>query len=651
MCGIAGLLHFDPSRPVDRAVLDAMTDVLAHRGPDGRGTHVDGALGLGHRRLAVIDLSADAAQPMPNEDGSVWTVLNGELYGFQALRAELEARGHRFRSRSDTEVLVHLYEEEGERLVERLRGMFAFALWDARRRRLVLARDRFGKKPLYYRLDADGLRFGSEVKALLADPAAPRAPDPLALSEYLTYGYVPAPRTAFAGVKKLPPGHVLVVEQDGRHALRRYWSLPLGPKRDGDERRAIEEVREALDEAVRLRMVADVPLGAFLSGGLDSSSVVASMVAASRRPADVRTFSIGFQEATHDESPYAALVAGHLGTSHEALSLAPGAFDDLERIAWHHGEPFADSSCLPTFAVSRLARQRVTVALSGDGGDELFLGYDRYRGARVDELLRRTPRALRAPLENRYLIHLLHLLDPTRRVGQQLTLAREYLGHGLEDMYLRRVEVFWPEVKRTLVSPDLAAATRGHDARDVVRDLLRASPGETWAERCAHADVGSYLVDDILVKVDVASMAFGLEVRAPLLDHVLAERVARLPARLKMRRLATKLALRRAVADRLPREVLRRPKMGFGVPLHAWFRGGLAARLEDALLSRRAVERGLLRPEVVRRLIDQHAAGQVDHQARLFALLMLETWFRQWIDAPAPAVRPARPLPIAGAPR
>jgi asparagine synthase (glutamine-hydrolysing) len=657
MCGIAGLLHFDPGRAVDPGLLDRMTDVLAHRGPDGRGTHTDGPLGLGHRRLAIIDLSPDGAQPMANEDGTVWVVLNGELYNFQALRDGLVARGHRFRSRSDTEVLVHLYEEEGDALVDRLRGMFAFALWDARRRRLLLARDRFGKKPLYYRLDAQGLRFGSEVKAILEDPEVPRTPDPIALSDYLTYGYVPAPRTAFAGVAKLPPGHTLAVEQDGRHHLRRYWALPLGPKRSvasaRDEARAVEELLGTLDEAVRLRLVSDVPLGAFLSGGLDSSAVVASMAAVSPAGAGgVRTFSIGFEEEAWDERAHAAVVARHLGTDHEELVVRPVDFEGLEAIAWHHGEPFADSSCLPTFAVSRLARRRVTVALSGDGGDELFVGYSRYRATRLEERLRRAPWPVRAALRDRVLIHLLHQTARTLPLGGDLAHARVNRHEDEADLYISRVEVCGPALKRALLTHDARAAARGHDSRDLLRGLIAASPGETLTERCAHADVLTYLPDDILVKVDVASMAHGLEARAPLLDHVLAEQVATLPFRLKLRRLETKVALRRAVAPRLPASTLRRPKAGFGVPIRAWFRGGLQGALEDALLSPRARARGLLEPAAVRRLIDEHARGARDHEAVLFALVMLETWHRQWIDRPASPPRPVADVPrpaLAGA--
>ncbi len=648
MCGIAGLLHFDPARKVDPALLDRMTDALAHRGPDGRGTHVDGPCGLGHRRLAIVDLSPDGANPMPNEDGSVWVVLNGEIYDFGKLRAELEGRGHRLRSRTDTEVIVHLYEEVGDAVVDRLRGMFAFALWDGRKRRLLLARDRFGKKPLFYRLHAGGVAFGSELKAILEDPSVPRTPDRQALAEYLSFGYVNAPRTAFEGLSSLPPGHTLAIEQDGRASLRRYWSLPVGDARPlagpGGEERAVEQLAAAVDEAVRIRMVADVPLGAFLSGGLDSSSIVASMVAASPRGAPPpRTFAIGFDEPAFDERAHAERVARHLGTDHETLVLRPEDAAPLERIAWHHDQPLADSSSLPTFAVSRLARRRVTVALSGDGGDELLLGYDRYRGAEVELQLRRTPAALQPLLRSRTLIHLLHLTGRARRVVQELTHERLTAGSTLDESYAARVEVFRPE-QLAAVAGDLV----GPGSREPVARLVRASHGGSFSERCAHADVESYLPGDILAKVDRASMAYALEVRCPLLDHVLAEQIARLPVALKLRRLQGKVALRRAVAHRLPPSTLARKKQGFGAPLARWFRAGLQRTLEEVLLDPRALSRGVTREAGVRALLDEHARG-IDHEARLYALVMLELWFRQWIDPP-PGRLEARPvLAAAGA--
>ena len=621
MCGIAGLLYFDRARAVDPGLLDRMTDVLAHRGPDGRGTHLDGPLGLGHRRLAIIDLSPDGAQPMSNEDGTVWVVLNGEIYNFQELRAQLLAKGHRFASKSDTEVLVHGWEEWGEKLVERLRGMFAFAIWDGRARRLFLARDRFGKKPLFYRLTPEGIWFGSEAKAILQDPEVARVPDRLAIHEYLTYGYVPGTRSAFEGIGKLPPAHVLTVEQDGRQRLASYWSLRLAPKHEamgagpGDLARAAERVRELLDEATRLRLMSDVPLGAFLSGGVDSSAVVAAMCqGAPRGPAGVRTFAIGFSEPDYDESGYAERVARHLGTDHRLLTLTPEGAPGLTRIAWHYGEPFADASCIPTFAVSALARRHV--------------------GTRMRERLQEAPGAVRWLAQNRLLIEGLRRAGRTA-LAAELAHERWHAALPPSDLYLTRLEQVTPEQKAALYTDSLLLLTRARDARERVRLAIAASPGETFTERCAHADALTYLPDDILVKVDVATMAHGLEARAPLLDHVLAEYVARLPFALKMQRLETKRALKEAIRPRVPAEVLTRQKMGFGVPLEHWFRGGFGRLLRDVLLDPRALGRGLFRPEAVERLVEDHVARRADNQNPLFNLLMLELWFRLWID-PAP---------------
>ncbi|MEZ6184314.1 MAG: asparagine synthase (glutamine-hydrolyzing) [Planctomycetota bacterium] len=646
MCGIAGLFYFDPSREVDATLLDRMTDVLAHRGPDGRGTYRDGSLGLGHRRLAIIDLSPDGAQPMSNEDESVWVVLNGEIYNFQELRAELEGKGHTFRSKSDTEVLVHLYEEEGDALVERLRGMFAFAIWDKKNRRLLLARDRFGQKPLYYRQDAAGLHFASEIKGILQDPDVERRPDLRGLHAYLTYGYVPGPVTAFEGISALPPGHTLAVEQDGRASLTRYWALHLAPKHtDVDDtpagrRRAEERVRELIDEAVRLRMISDVPLGAFLSGGVDSSSIVASMCRA--RPQAPKTFAIGFDEAAFDERAYAAEVATHLRTEHEVLVLQPDSFTGLEQIVWHYNQPFADPSCLPTFAVSKLARQHVTVALSGDGGDELFVGYRRYLGTRLEERLRAGHALPRTLARNRFLI------EATRRAGFHdlcMELAHSRWNKDLppSDLYLTRLESLGYGLKGRLYEPGAWGSLVRRDAREVVRRALAGSDGVNFTERCAHADVTTYLPDDILVKVDVASMAYSLECRSPLLDHKLAEYVGRLPFALKMRHLETKRVLKRAMRERLPRSILTRKKMGFGVPLETWFRGQLSQVLQETILSERALARGYFRPAALRQLVDEHVSGRTDWQNPLFTLLMLELWHRQYIDPPAgdPLAKPS----------
>jgi asparagine synthase (glutamine-hydrolysing) len=643
MCGIAGLLRFD-GRPVDPAVLDSMTDVLTHRGPDGRGTYIDGELGLGHRRLSIIDLSDDGAQPMPNEDETVWVVLNGEIYNFPQLREELLGKGHRFRSHTDTEVLVHLYEEHGDEMVSRLRGMFAFALWDTKKRRLLIARDRFGQKPLFYRLDHLGIHFASETKGIFADPEVPRAADPLALHLYLTYGYVPAPYSAFTGVRKLAPGTLLTVEASGKTQQRPYWTFPIQPKRQVSSKReeaALEEELIArIDEATKLRMISDVPLGGFLSGGVDSSAIVAAMVRAGGEK--VRTFAIGFHEKAYDERAYAREVANHLGTDHTELVLTPDNFVPLEQIAWHYGEPFADPSALPTFALSKLAREQVTVALSGDAGDELFLGYGRYLGTRLEEGVRQAPAPLRRLARSHSMLGVLSRAGQPKLAGE---LAHSAYNRKLSqaDLYLTRLELLTSSVKDELYSPGFRFATRGMDARELVRGAIQGSGGETLVERCGHADALTYLPDDILVKVDIASMAFALECRSPFLDHELAEFVGTLPARLKMKRLEGKRILKRAIQDQVPPSVISRSKQGFGVPLEHWFRGKLDTLLRERLLAPEARQRGLFEPSVVERYVEEHTSGLRDHRNALFPLLMLESWYAECLERDPLEGQPAVP--------
>ncbi|HZU99955.1 MAG TPA: asparagine synthase (glutamine-hydrolyzing) [Planctomycetota bacterium] len=639
MCGIAGVFHFDRDRPVDRALLDRSTDVIAHRGPDGRGVYVDGSVGLGHRRLAIIDTTDAASQPLSNEDGTVWIVFNGEIYNFQSLKDELVQKGHKFRSRSDTETIVHLYEEMGERVVERLRGMFAFAIWDSRKQQLLLARDRIGKKPLQYWTDGRTLRFGSEIKAILEDSSVPREPDLIALDHYLTYGYCPAPETAFKGIRKLSPGHTLTVGRDGVLHLRRYWELKLSPKRTEGLERIEDEILETLDEATKLRMISDVPIGAFLSGGIDSSAIVASMQRASNTP--VRTFSIGFEEKAWDESEYARLVAEHVKTDHTELTLKPDALEGIEKLAWHYNEPFADSSLLPTSAVSKLARSKVTVVLSGDGGDEVFVGYGRYTGMRVEERIEAIPYPFRLFAYRRPVHQFLDLLGIGRMnsLRDHLEAARWRRYMPMVERYFCPIEVVQVDTKKRVTAGDFVRSLGGHDARDLLRERVMASDGETWTEKCAHADFTTYLPDDICTKVDIASMAYGLETRAPLLDHVLVEKVGVLPFRLKMRGVTGKWVLRRALRNRLPETTLTRKKMGFGVPIEVWFKGGFSKLLEDVLLDQKARERGILDPAGVRSLIDQHKA-QGGQQYPLFTLLMLEIWFKKWIDVAKPVAEP-----------
>jgi asparagine synthase (glutamine-hydrolysing) len=591
MCGIAGRFHYDASRPVDRERLVAMTDVVAHRGPDSAGYFHAPGIGLGHRRLSIIDL-ATGDQPLGNEDGSVQVVFNGEIYNFAEVRGELVARGHRFRTGSDTEVIVHGYEEWGERCVDRFRGMFAFAVWDAAARRLVLARDRFGVKPLHYaEIPGVGLVFGSEIKSILEHPDVPRDWSPEAIDAYLTLLYVPAPDTIYRAVRKLPPAHVLVAEQ-GRIRISRYWDLAFTG--DGDatrEEEYLEELDRLMREAVGLRLISDVPLGAFLSGGIDSSTVVAYMKQTSAtRPV---TMSVGFAHADYDEVEHAETVATHLDCEFHALMADPQVHDLLPRLAWHFDEPFADSSAVPTYYVSKAARELVTVALSGDGGDELWAGYARHRVEQAEQRVRGT-------------------LGGASRVagllGQALPLSIKgarslrHLASSPDQAYALKhaYGMFEPGAKTRLYSGDFAARVHRADAFASFRDAWRDCPSADPMDRALYTDARTYMIDDVLVKVDRMSMAVSLEAREPLLDHKLLEFAARVPMSLKL-------------------------KQG---------RGMTAELLSDGRLR----DRGIFEMREVARIWDEHREGRADHRHRLWQLIMLELWFRTFIDrAPAAA--------------
>jgi asparagine synthase (glutamine-hydrolysing) len=633
MCGIAGKVW--PRHEVaDAALVRRMTAVLRHRGPDDEGIWVQHPVGLGSRRLAVIDLSCRARQPITNEDGSLHVVFNGEIYNFSSLRQELERKGHRFRSDTDTEALVHLYEEEGVECLRHLRGMFAFALWDAPRQTLFLARDRLGKKPLFYRHDGEGLVFASEPKAILQDPSVRAEPDLAALDDYLTYGYVPSPWSAFRGLRKLPPAHYLLA-RGADLTVERYWSLRHRPVRTEPEPALLEEFLALLEDAVRLRLVSDVPLGALLSGGLDSSTVVALMRRLTSGP--VRTFSIGFDRPEYDELVYARQVARHLETEHHELVLKPDAVSLLPRLVWHYDEPFADSSALPAMWLCEMAREFVTVALSGDGGDETFAGYDRYRAARVAGWSDAAPLGVR-----RTLGRALSLLPPgppksvrhgLRRFGDAIVLdARRRYGRWLT--------VVDDDTKAELYTREFAAEVAGNDPLALLDAAYTASDAPSFVGATMHADVQLYLPDDLLVKMDIASMAHSLEVRSPLLDHQVVEFAARLPLSLKLRGLTQKYLVKRAMRGVLPDRVLRRRKMGFAVPIDHWFRDELRELAYDVLLDRRATARGYFRPGVVRRYLDEHVAGTARHHAQLWALLGLELWHRLCLDAACPASAP-----------
>jgi len=657
MCGIAGIMYCDRGRPVERAALKAMGDSLAHRGPDAEGFWAEDGIGLVHRRLSIIDVEG-GDQPIGNEDGSVQVVFNGEIYNFQELRRGLEDRGHCFRTRSDTEVLVHLYEEDGESLVQRLRGMFAFALWDRRRRRLLLARDRLGIKPLYIYRDAEKLLFASEAKGILAEGRwasgegrDKRAEvDPAALEDYLAFGMVAGSRSIFRNIEKLPPAHTLVIEADRLdQSPRRYWQLRVEP----DERPSVAEWQERiaakLDETVRMHLISDVPVGAFLSGGLDSSMVVAAASCGwnhSRLTSDhspltlhspLSTFSIGFHEDGFSELPHARKVSERFGTRHTEEIVTPDAVSLLDELTHYYDEPFADPSAVPTFLVSRLASRSVKVVLSGDGGDEAFGGYHRYahdlreatlrgwlpgwfRHGVLSPVARLWPKAdwLPRPLRAKTLLTNL-ALDAGPAYANTLSLCRQPL-------------------RRRLLAPDLAARLNGHDPEALVRaGHATAFAGDPLGGMIA-ADVATILPDDFLVKVDRASMAHGLEVRPPLLDHEFLELAARVPSRWKVRQGETKWIFKQVCARRLPADLVQRPKQGFDVPIDTWLRGPLRDMFEAAVLEPSARVANLVDQVRIRKLYSAHLAGTGRHGGVLWALLVLARWADRYLTSTASVV-------------
>jgi asparagine synthase (glutamine-hydrolysing) len=628
MCGICGKIYFDPERLVTQQEVLQMSHTLAHRGPDGEGVWANGNVGLAHRRLAIIDLRAIAAQPMSNADGSVWITFNGEIYNFRELRADLEARGYRFRTQSDTEVIIHAYEAYGRGCLERLRGMFAFAIWDARTRVLLLARDRVGKKPLFYWVGRDCLLFASEIKALLADRAVPLAPDPIAVDHFLALHYVPAPHTAFQGIYKLPAAHWLEVRH-GQIETGRYWKLRYTPKQHLTEQDAMAELRWRLAEAVRLRLVSDVPLGAFLSGGIDSSAVVAYMAQEAASP--VRTFAVGFEENAFDERPFARMVAERYGTEHTEMVVKAPVTDILPRLVWHYDEPFGDSSAVPSYAIAALTRQYVTVVLNGDGGDENFAGYDRYfmhrmlcHGDKVPRQVWRTVAALTRRLPVAWHHHVLY---------KRLAKAVELLAQVPERRYVRWFGLCTPEERHHLYTAAFRATVGGSDPEALFVEVFGQSDAEEWTDAALAADVQLYLADDLLVKMDRATMAHSLEARSPFLDHSLMEFVASLPAHFKLAGRNKKYLLKAALRGVLPDVVLDRPKMGFSAPIAHWFCDELREMAYDVLLSPTALQRGYFRKQAMAQLLDEHCAGRQDHAETLWQLLVLELWHRTFIDA------------------
>ena len=631
MCGIAGIVKRDPLETVDEARLKSMRDILRHRGPDGEGLWLDGPVGLGHRRLAIVDVAA-GHQPMANEDESVWITYNGEIYNHDQLRPELLARGHRYRTRSDTETIVHLYEEEGERVVERLRGMFAFAIWDRPRRRLFLARDRLGIKPLYYAMTEDELLFASEIKAILvARPGRP-AFNEAVLPEFLATGFVSGEETFFRGIKKLLPGRTLSWSPGEEIQQRRYWRLPRAI--DGTRTSLSElasEVRERLEATVRSHLMSDVPLGLFLSGGIDSTGLAALMAPMVDEP--IRTFSVGFAEPGADERGYARLAARSVGAQHREVVATPGEFwSALPQLIWHEDEPIAFPSSVALYFVSRLAREHVKVVLTGEGADELFLGYNRYRLTAWNDRLGRPYRALVPGLFRK----------PVSRVTRALPRRfRRYAGRsflavpegGPRELYYENFAVFPARVQTDLLAdPGLLAA---HDPYASALRCYEEAPGGTLT-RMSHADLQTYLVE-LLMKQDQMSMAASVESRVPFLDHEFVERVVTIPGGFKLRGWQTKAVLRAALRDVIPPEILTRGKMGFPVPVGRWLRGAFRSVVDELVTGERATRRGFLEPAMLRRLAAEHRAGAAEHGDRLWLLANLEIWQRIFIDGEDPA--------------
>ncbi len=638
MCGIAGRVNFKSGRPVSASLITGMCDLLGHRGPDGSGVRTHGAAGFGHRRLAIIDLTPTGHQPMVSDDERLWITFNGEIYNYRDLRTALASRGHRFRSQSDTEVILHLYQEYGAGCVEHLRGMFAFAIWDAERRELLVARDRVGKKPVCYWEDADGLAFASEAKAFLADPSFHPRPDLSGLWDYLSYQYIPAPASGFKGVRKLPPGHLLTV-RDGTVTVSRYWTL----RYDGARRWSVPQAREALlaelETATRLRLVSDVPLGAFLSGGVDSTLVVALMVRAGAAP--VRTFSIGFDEEDFNELPFARRVAERFGTDHHEFTVRPDIVSILPALVWHYNEPYADSSAIPSYYLAQETRRHVTVALNGDGGDESFAGYDRYQANRLALGVDVLP----APLRRR--IARWAAATPHGASRSLATRVRRFLETGAESperRYAQWLMHFTHDMKLALCRPDFVRAT-GRDSTDYLVEQYRRSEASDFTGKTLDVDVHTYLPNDLLVKVDIASMAHSLEARSPLLDHKVMELAATFPSSFKLRGFDKKWILKDVARGLLPADVLSRPKRGFGVPIEHWLRGSLRDLLQDVLLSPAAEQREYFDPAFVRRLVDDHLTNRQNRHFLLWNLLMLELWHRTFLDR-RPVGTPGEERPV-----
>ena len=627
MCGIVGFVKKDGSS-VDRTILEKMNAAIVHRGPDDDGFYVNRNVALGMRRLSIIDL-AHGKQPIHNADKSKWIVFNGEIYNYQELRADLEKRGHKFYTNSDTEAIVHLYDEYGADCLRHLRGMFAIAIWDTADKSLFLARDRVGKKPILYSHQTNGdLIFGSEFQALLKYPAISREVDLEAIDSYLSYLCIPAPQTAFKQIRKLEPGHWLRWK-NGAIETKRYWLPDFSKKIKITEEEAILETTRILRESTRLRMISEVPLGAFLSGGVDSSIIVALMAEESSQP--VKTFSIGFEEQDFSELKYAKRVAEHVGAEYNEFIVRPNAMEIIPTLVEHYGEPYADSSAIPTYYVAKETRAHVTVALNGDGGDESFAGYERYAAMRIAETYNRLPIAVRKA----FVETPVNLLPSSEIKRSRIRDAKRFFQAAnlpRTERYFRWMSTFNRDSKNEIYTKDFTVAVSTQNPSSFLDQWFAKANGSGILDATLLTDQMTYLPNDLLVKVDIASMANSLEARSPFLDHNLIEFAASLPEHLKMQRFQTKSMLKKVAARLVPKEVVYRRKMGFGVPLGKWFREDMKDFVRGVLLSERSLKRGIIKPEMLEKYVNEHTNAERDHSFQLWTLLMLELWFQRFID-------------------
>ncbi len=635
MCGICGIFNYSSKLPIEKKLLNKMCNAIIHRGPDDEGYYfspdsaVHGSqIGLGIRRLSIIDLQT-GHQPIHNEDAKIWVIDNGEIYNFQELRLNLQEKGHKFYTKTDTEVIVHLYEDYGIDCVKYLRGMFAFALWDEKKRKLFLVRDRLGKKPLSYTIHNGYLIFGSEIKCILEISEIKREINLEALHYYLTYQYVPSPLSMFKNIKKLPPASILSCDEQGNINIQNYWNLNYRNKLNLREEEYGEQIREKLKEATKLRMISDVPLGAFLSGGIDSSAIVGLMSEISSEP--VKTFSIGFEEQDFSELEYARLVANHFGTNHQEFIVKPQMIDILPKLVWHYGEPYADSSALPSYYVARETRKYVTVALNGDGGDENFAGYMRYKANKIAYFVAKIYRYAGGKRIN----FILDLFAESSNQQNFLRKAKRFSSALFESPEYRNIQwhcFFNNEQKMRLYSDEMRDRFAKVNAYDYMAEIFINAPADDFLDKILYTDVRTYLPEDLLVKMDIAAMANSLEVRSPFLDHKFMEFAVQIPAYFKLRGLTLKYILKKSMKGFLPKKILNRSKMGFGIPIAKWFRQDLKEYIKEILLDKKSTKRGYFNHKYVEQMIEEHISGRRDHGYRLWALLMFELWHRIYID-------------------